>query len=221
MPETLLSVGVLAADLGRLAEELERLEEAGADMVHLDVMDGSFAPQLLGGVALFKAVRRLTSLPVDVHLMVQHPERHVAAFEGADTITVHAEAGPHVHRAVSEARRLGAKAGVALNPGTHISGVVALADELDLVLFVAVDPGFPQAGFVRGTLRKVAQLRGKLDDLGVTGVCLGLDGGVTLANAAQIAAAGVDLVVSGSAVFKGPGPEENVPAFKAAFGRKG
>ncbi|WP_456447035.1 ribulose-phosphate 3-epimerase [Oceanithermus sp.] len=221
MPETLLSVGVLAADLGRLAEELARLEEAGADWIHLDVMDGSFAPQLLGDIALFKAVRRLTSLPLDVHLMVQHPERHVAAFEGADWITVHAEAGPHLHRAVSEARRTGARAGVALNPGTHISGVVALADEVDLVLFVAVDPGFPAGGFVRGTLRKVAQLRRKLDDLGVGGVRIGIDGGVTLDNAAEIAASGADVVVSGSAVFKGAGPEENVQAFHTAFGRKG
>lgn len=221
MPETLLSVGVLAADLGRLAEELARLEEAGADMVHLDVMDGVFTPQILGDVALFKAVRRLTSLPLDVHLMVQNPERHVAAFEGADWITVHAEAGPHLHRAVAEARRAGARAGVALNPGTHISGAVALADELDLVLFVAVDPGFSGGGFVRGTLRKVAQLRRKLDDLGVSGVRIGIDGGVTLDNAAEVAASGADVVVSGSAVFKGAGPEENIQAFHTAFGRKG
>lgn len=220
MPETLLSVGVLAADLGRLAEELARLEEAGADWIHLDVMDGIFAPQILGDVALFKAVRRLTSLPLDVHLMVQHPERHVAAFEGADWITVHAEAGPHLHRAVAEAKRVGARAGVALNPGTHISGVVALADEVDLVLFVAVDPGFPGARFVPGTLRKVAMLRGKLEDLGASGVRIGIDGGITLDNAAEVAAAGVDVVVSGSAVFKGAGPEENIQAFHAAFGRK-
>ncbi|WP_456411285.1 ribulose-phosphate 3-epimerase [Oceanithermus sp.] len=217
MSETLLSVGVLSADLGRLAEELARLEEAGADWIHLDVMDGCFAPPILGDVALFKAIRKYTKLPIDVHLMVKHPERKVAQFEGADWITVHAEAGPHLHRAVDEAKRMGAKAGVALNPGTHISGVIQLVREIDLILLVAVDPGFPGARFVPQTLRKLTLLREKLEAQGVEQVKLGIDGGVTLENAAQVGAA--DVVVSGSAVFKGAGPEENIRAFKVAFGQ--
>ena len=220
MSETLLSVGALAADLGRLAEELARLEEAGADWIHLDVMDGCFAPPILGDVALFKAVRRLTKLPLDVHLMVQNPERKVAQFEGADWITVHAEAGPHVHRAVAEAKRVGAKAGVALNPGTHLSGAMGVIREVEMVLLVAVDPGFAGARFVPATLGKARKLREKFAELGIEGVKVAIDGGINLENAAAVGEL-ADVVVSGSAVFKGAGPEENIKAFKAAFGRKG
>ncbi|WP_457631540.1 ribulose-phosphate 3-epimerase [Oceanithermus sp.] len=220
MSETILSVGALAADLGRLAEELARLEEAGADWIHLDVMDGCFAPPILGDVALFKAIRKHTSLPLDVHLMVKNPEEKVAQFEGADWITVHAEAGPHVHRAVAEARRVGAKAGVAINPGTHLSGAMGVISEVEMVLLVAVDPGFSGARFVPAVLGKARKLREKFVELGIEGVKVGIDGGVNLENAAAIGEL-ADVVVSGSAVFKGAGPEENIKAFKAAFGRKG
>ncbi len=220
MSETLLSVGALSADLGRLAEELARLEAAGADWIHLDVMDGCFAPPILGDTALFKAIRKYTNLPVDVHLMVRNPEQKVAQFEGADWITVHAEAGPHVHRAVAEAKRVGAKAGVAINPGTHLSGAMGVISEVDLVLLVAVDPGFSGARFVPATLSKAKKLREKLAELAIEGVKVGIDGGINLENAAQVGEL-ADVVVSGSAVFKGAGPEENIKAFKAAFGRKG
>ena len=220
MSETLLSVGVLSADLGRLADELARLEEAGADWIHLDVMDGCFAPPILGDAALFKAIRKYTKLPVDVHLMVKNPEQKVAQFEGADWITVHAEAGLHVHRAVAEAKRVGAKAGVAINPGTHLSGAMGVISEVEMVLIVAVDPGFSGARFVPAALGKAKKLREKFVELGIEGVKVGIDGGINLENAAQVGAL-ADVVVSGSAVFKGAGPEENIKAFKAAFGRKG
>ncbi len=219
MSETLLSVGILSADLGRLAEELARLEDAGADWIHLDVMDGCFAPPILGDAALFKAVRKYTELPIDVHLMVKDPERKVAQFEGADWITIHAEAGAHLHRAIAEAKRTGARTGVALNPGTHLSGAIGVISEVDMVLLLAVDPGFAGTRFTPAVLGKAVKLREKFAELGIEGVKVGIDGGINLDNAAR-AGALADVVVSGSAVFKGDGPGKNIQAFKAAFGRK-
>ncbi len=213
MPKA-VSVGVQAADLGRLAEAVAGLAEAGAERLHFDVMDGVFVPRLMGGAELFAALRRVTDLPLDVHLMTAHPERHVAAFEGADRITVHAEATPHLHRALVEAERLGARPGVALLPGSHLSGAMGVIGAVEHVLLVAVDPGFPGARFVPAVLQKARRLKEKLRELGKEGIAVGVDGGVSLENLAAIGEV-ADFVVSGSAVMKDPGPEANLRRFYA------
>ncbi len=210
MPE--LSVGVQAADLARLAEAVAELAEAGARRLHFDVMDGVFVPKLMGGAELFAALRRVAELPLEVHLMVREPERHVAAYEGADRITVHAEATPHLHRALEEVRRAGARPGVALLPGSHLSGAMGVIGAVEHVLLVAVDPGFPGAAFVPAVLEKARRLRGKLAELGRKEVAVGIDGGVKRSNLAAIAEV-ADFAVSGSAVMKAPGPRENLKEF--------
>ncbi len=211
-----LSVGVQAADLGRLSEAVAALAEAGVERLHFDVMDGVFVPRLMGGAELFSALRRVTDLPLDVHLMTVHPERHVAAFEGAERITVHAEATPHLHRALAEAERIGARPGVALLPGSHPSGAMGVLEVIEHVLLVAVDPGFPGARFVPAVLRKAKELKGKLEELGREGIAVGVDGGVNLENLAAIAEV-ADFVVSGSAVMRDPGPRTNLSRFFAVL----
>ncbi len=211
MPKA-LSVGIQAADLGRLSEAAAALAEAGAKRLHFDVMDGAFAPRLMGGAELFAALRRVTELPLEVHLMVRHPERHVAAFEGAERITVHAEATPHLHRALAEAEQIGARPGVALLPGSHLSEAMGAIEAAEHVLLVAVDPGFPGARFVPAVLKKARKLKEKLKELGLKGIAVGVDGGVNLENLAAIIEV-ADFVVSGSAVMKDPGPRENLKRF--------
>ncbi|MBI4957023.1 MAG: ribulose-phosphate 3-epimerase [Myxococcales bacterium] len=193
---------ILSADFGRLAEELHAVEQAGADWVHVDVMDGRFVPNITIGPLVVKAVRAATRLPVDVHLMIVEPERYVSDFvaAGADVVSVHLEASPHLHRTLAHVRSLGAKAGVVLNPHTDLTGLEYVLDLVDLVLVMSVNPGFGGQSFIPAVLPKVERLRALLDARGSQAV-LEIDGGITAKTAPLATAAGADMLVAGSAVF--------------------
>ncbi|ADU51039.1 ribulose-5-phosphate 3-epimerase [Thermaerobacter marianensis DSM 12885] len=198
---------LLSADFTRLAEQVKAAEEAGAAGLHLDVMDGRFVPNLTFGPLIIAAVRRLTALPLDVHLMVERPEGLLAAVAqaGADLITVHVEATPHVHRAVQMIRALGCRAGVALNPGTPAAAVEPLLGEVDLILVMSVNPGFAGQAFLPLALDKLRTLRAMLPAAGPR-PWLEVDGGIDPKTAPLAAAAGADLLVAGSSVFNDRAP---------------
>ena len=199
---------ILSADFGRLAEEVACAERAGADWIHVDVMDGRFVPNITLGPVVVKAVRAATRLPVDVHLMIVEPERYVADFvaAGADVVSVHVEASPHLHRTLAFIRSLGARAGVVLNPHSSEESVRHVVADLDLVLVMSVNPGFGGQSFIPGALAKARRLRAMLDEAGSPAV-LEIDGGITPSNARAVVEAGVDMLVAGSAVFGGVAPE--------------
>lgn len=197
----LIAPSILSADFAHLGDALATLERAGADWVHVDVMDGMFVPNLTIGPPVIKALRKCTALPFDVHLMIEKPERYLADFRnaGADVITVHAEACTHLHRTLCAIRELGAQAGVSLNPATPVSVIENVLDELDLILIMSVNPGFGGQVFIPQALTKLAQVSKMIDGRPIH---LEVDGGVTPKNAAEIRAAGANVLVAGSAVFK-------------------
>lgn len=203
----LVAPSILSADFARLGEELRRLETSGADWVHVDVMDGMFVPNLTLGPPVIQALRKHSKLPFDVHLMIEQPDRYLADFRdaGADVLTVHAEACPHLHRTLSEIRRLGCKAGVSLNPSTPVSVIEDVLDDLDLVLVMSVNPGFGGQSFIPNSLKKLAQAKALIAD---RPIYLEVDGGVSSKNIAEVRAAGANVIVAGSAVFK----SEDIPA---------
>jgi ribulose-phosphate 3-epimerase len=193
---------ILSADLGRLAEEVQEVERGGADWIHVDVMDGRFVPNITLGPAIVKAIRRATSLPVDVHLMIVEPERYVEQFAeaGADVISVHVEASVHLQRTLAEIRRLGKRAGVVLNPHTPEEHLRYVLGDADLVLVMSVNPGFGGQAFLPSVLPKLAGLRRMIDEAGLD-VDLEVDGGVSPETARQVVDAGARVLVAGSAVF--------------------
>lgn len=197
-----LAPSILTADLGRLAEQIVLAEQAGVDVIHLDVMDGRFVPNITLGPLIVAAVRRATRLPLDVHLMIVEPDRYVGAFAdaGANGITVHQEVCPHLHRQIQQIKQLGVTAGVALNPSTPLVMVEDVAADLDRLLIMSVNPGFGSQSFIPRTLEKVRQARALLDRQGST-ADLEVDGGISAANIAEVARAGADLFVTGSAVY--------------------
>jgi len=197
-----IAPSILSADFARLGEEVQAVARAGADYIHVDVMDGHFVPNLTIGPLVVEALRKVTDLPLDVHLMIESPDRYIADFAsaGADLITVHQEAVPHLHRTVQLIKSLGKRAGVSINPATPASTLDVILDELDLVLVMTVNPGFGGQGFIASGLAKIAALRREIDRRGLT-VELEVDGGVKIANIGRIAAAGADVFVAGSAVF--------------------
>jgi ribulose-phosphate 3-epimerase len=213
----LLSVGLMTADWMRMGEELRRIEGAGADFVHIDVMDGCFCPQLTVGPPVISALQ--TNLRKDVHLMIDAPVDKVKAYvdAGASVVTFHVEATRHPHR-VLQLLGPGVTRGVALNPGTPVSAVEPLLDEVDLVLVLAVDPGWSGQKFAPGTERKLAAAR-ELIDRSARQVTLAVDGGITRDNAGAIAAMGVDMIVAGSAVFDGGDAAANLGKLLAGVGR--
>lgn len=197
-----IAPSILSADFGRLAEEVGALERQGADWVHVDVMDGRFVPNLTIGPPVVAALRKVTKLPLDVHLMIVEPERYVEAFAkaGADTITVHIEASPHLHRTLQQIRGLGKRAGVSLNPHTPEHALEYVIGDLDLVLVMSVNPGFGGQAFIPEVLPKIQALRAMIDRA-KKDVDLEVDGGIKPGTAGLVMEAGADVLVAGNAVF--------------------
>lgn len=197
-----LSPSVLSADFGRLAQHVAEAERAGADYVHVDVMDGHFVPNITIGPVVVSALRKATRLPLDVHLMIEAPERYLADFAkaGADILTVHVETCSHLHSAIQQIRALGVKAGVSLNPGTSIHALEEVLPLVDLVLVMSVNPGFAGQSYIPGATQKIRRLREIMDRDGLTAE-IEVDGGITVETAPLAVKAGADVLVAGSAVF--------------------
>jgi ribulose-phosphate 3-epimerase len=197
-----IAPSILSADFSRLGDEVQAIVEGGADYIHVDVMDGHFVPNISFGAPVMKSIRGVTDKPFDVHLMIAPADPYLADFAhgGADIITVHAEAGPHLHRSLQAIRALGKKAGVALNPATPVSVLEHVIDDVDLVLIMSVNPGFGGQSFIPGSIGKIRQARALI---GGRDIDLEVDGGVTADNARAIVDAGANVLVAGSSVYAG------------------
>jgi ribulose-phosphate 3-epimerase len=212
-----IAPSILSADFGRLAEEVRTVDEAGADLIHVDVMDGRFVPNLTIGPVVVKAVRRATHLPLDVHLMIVEPEKYIDEFAaaGADIITVHVEACVHLHRTIQQIKGLGKKAGVSLNPHTPVSMLEHVMSDLDLVLVMSVNPGFGGQSFIPSALEKIRALAAMKKAIGrVSSVDIEVDGGVNAKTAGSVVAAGADILVAGSYVFHHEDYREAIASLK-------
>jgi ribulose-phosphate 3-epimerase len=205
MTDFIFAPSILSADFTRLGADLATCQASGANWIHVDVMDGRFVPNLTMGPVIVEACRRVTTLPLDVHLMIEEPERHIEAFAkaGASHITVHVETCPHLHRTLQQIKSLGCKAGVTLNPSTPALAIEPMLSLVDLVLVLTVNPGFSGQGFIPEVLPKIASLRRSLDEIG-SSAWLEVDGGVSPATLSQVRAAGANVFVSGSFVFDHP-----------------
>ncbi|MFH1148504.1 MAG: ribulose-phosphate 3-epimerase [Pseudomonadota bacterium] len=213
-----IAPSILSADFSRLGEEIRAVEKAGADLIHIDVMDGHFVPNITIGPLVVEAVRRITSLPLDVHLMISNPDQFIEEFAraGSDIVTVHVETCNHLNRTVSAIRKQGIKAGVVLNPATPLTTIEYLLDEIDMILLMSVNPGFGGQSFIPGIVRKISQLRELVDKLGLP-VEIEVDGGINLETAKLAARAGADIFVAGSAVFGSSDYAETIISMRKAL----
>jgi ribulose-phosphate 3-epimerase len=212
-----IAPSILSADFGRLAEEIRAVEAAGADVVHVDVMDGRFVPNITLGPMIVEAVRRATKLPIDTHLMIEQPERYVDAFAraGSDIISVHLEASPHLHRTLQQIRAAGAQPAVALNPHTPLDGLDYVLEDCAMVLLMSVNPGFGGQKYIPSAARKVSELRRRADARGLA-LSIEVDGGIGAAVAEELVRAGADTLVAGSAVFGAPDYRAAIGALRSA-----
>ncbi len=216
-PPLRIAPSILSADFGRLAEEIRAIEAAGADWVHVDVMDGRFVPNITIGPLVVEAVRKATKLPIDAHLMIVEPERYVEAFAkaGADVISVHAEASPHLHRTLQAIRGAGARPAVALNPATGLEALEYMLGDCDMVLLMTVNPGFGGQRYIEACTEKVRRLRALADARGQA-LEIQVDGGVKADTAGKVAAAGANVLVAGTAVFGAPDYRAAIGGLRAA-----
>lgn len=212
-----IAPSLLSADFAKLADEVAMCEAGGADWLHVDVMDGRFVPNLTFGTKVIETVRRLTQLPLDVHLMVVEPERYFDDFRaaGANGLTIHQEVSPHLHRQLARIREIGCAAGVALNPSTPVETIRDVLPELDLVLIMSVNPGFGGQKFIEGAVEKIARARALLD-AAHSPAALEVDGGINRQTIARVHAAGADTFVAGNAVFSAQNPRAEIGALRAA-----
>lgn len=210
-----IAPSLLAADFANLKDEINKVENGGADYLHLDVMDGNYVPNIIFGAPVIKKLRKITKLPFDVHLMIEKPERYIKEFvdAGADILTVHAEATVHLHRTIQEIKSYGIMAGVSLNPATPLENIEYILDDLDLVLIMTVNPGFGGQSFIKAMIDKIKRLRNIIDERNLN-IILQVDGGVKLENASEILKYGADLLVVGSDIFESNNIENRTREFK-------
>jgi len=213
-----IAPSILSADFAALGAAIAAAEKGGADLIHVDVMDGHFVPNITIGPPVVKSIKRVARVPLDVHLMITDPDKYAEAFvqAGADMLSVHVEVLPHLHRSVTFIKSLGVKAGVVLNPSTPVVALEEIAADVDFVLVMSVNPGFGGQKFIPKSLQKVAAVRAMLDRAGNTSTPIEIDGGIDLSNIARAIAAGVDIVVAGSAIFNTPDPVAATRALKDA-----
>ncbi len=211
---------ILSADFARLGEEIRDVEQGGADFIHIDVMDGHFVPNLTIGPLVVEAVRTITELPLDVHLMIEAPDRYIPAFAkaGADILSVHVEACPHLHRTIQLIKEQGVKAGVVLNPHTPVQQIEHVLEDLDLVLLMTVNPGFGGQSFISSVLPKIRQVKEMAEQKGLADLLIEVDGGVNKMTARQCIEAGANLLVAGSAVYNEKDRKKAISDIKGALG---
>jgi ribulose-phosphate 3-epimerase len=212
-----IAPSVLAADFSRLADQVTQAESGGGDWIHLDVMDGKFVPNITIGPMIVEAVRRSTKLPLDTHLMIVDPDKHLEAFRkaGADHITVHQEACTHLHRTITHIKSLGAKAGVSINPATPCSTLEEIISEVDLILIMSVNPGFGGQTFIEGSLRKLRETRDMIEKSG-RDIRLEVDGGIDTVTGPLVTEAGADVLVAGTSIFRAPSIKNAIAELRAA-----
>ena len=210
-----IAPSLLSADFANLTEEIKKVENGGADYLHLDVMDGIFVPNITFGPPVIKSLKKVANIPFDVHLMIDRPERFIKDFvdAGADILTVHQEASTHLHRTIQEIKSYGIKAGVSLNPSTPLNVLDYIIDDLDLIVIMTVNPGFCGQSFIPAMVDKIKSLRKTIDDRNLD-IILEVDGGVKLSNAKELVHIGVDLLVAGSDIFGAKDIEERTKEFK-------
>jgi ribulose-phosphate 3-epimerase len=211
-----LAPSILSADFARLGAEIEAVTRGGADQIHVDVMDGHFVPNITIGVPVVKSLRKATTLPLDVHLMIMEPDRYIEPFidAGANMVSVHVEVLPHLHRTIAQIKKLGGKAGVVLNPSTPVTAIDEIAADVDFVLVMSVNPGFGGQSFIPASIRKIRNVRALLQRAGNTQAAIEVDGGIDLATVESVVDAGASWLVAGHAIFGGGNPEDAARALK-------